>query len=157
MSSTRSAVIAQNLRAIRLKIASNSVRLVAVSKKMPVEDIMTAYECGQRDFGENYVNELLEKSRILPSDIRWHFIGHLQSNKAKALTSISNLSVVETVDSSKIASALNRVAKQTLSVFIQVNTSGEQSTSESRNQDTVKSSETNRQKRRRAFGLSGIG
>ena len=61
--------------------------LVAVSKTKPVDAIRELYEIGQRDFGENYVQELLEKQGKLPADIRWHFIGHLQSNKVKHIAS----------------------------------------------------------------------
>ncbi|HMW26984.1 MAG TPA: YggS family pyridoxal phosphate-dependent enzyme, partial [Ferruginibacter sp.] len=57
--------------------------LVAVSKTKPVEDILELYNLGHRDFGENYVQELTQKYEQLPKDIRWHFIGHLQSNKVK--------------------------------------------------------------------------
>ncbi len=60
-------------------------RLVAVSKTKPVELLKEAYDAGQRDFGENYVQELSDKAPQLPDDIRWHFIGHLQSNKVKSL------------------------------------------------------------------------
>ena len=60
-------------------------RLVAVSKTKPAEMVQAAYDAGHRDFGENYVQELTDKAPQLPDDIRWHFIGHLQSNKAKAL------------------------------------------------------------------------
>ena len=56
-------------------------RLIAVSKTKPVALLMEAYEAGQRDFGENYVNEIVEKAPLMPKDVRWHFIGHLQSNK----------------------------------------------------------------------------
>eukprot|EP00775_Hariotina_reticulata_P006934 gene6934-7152_t len=83
-------------------------------------------------FGENYVQELLDKAPLLPADIQWHFIGHLQSNKVKALLEgVANLSMVETVDSSKLADRLNRIAEglsrpSKLSVMIQVNTSGEE-------------------------------
>ncbi|CEG82729.1 Putative YggS family pyridoxal phosphate enzyme [Rhizopus microsporus] len=59
--------------------------LVAVSKYKPIEDLMYAYEAGQRHFGENYVQELVDKSQKLPADIQWHFIGHLQSNKCKTV------------------------------------------------------------------------
>jgi len=58
------------------ELAPKNVTLVAVSKTKPVEDIKALYDAGQRDFGENYVQELLEKQPVLPSDIRWHFIGH---------------------------------------------------------------------------------
>merc|ERR1719231_779085 len=59
--------------------------LVAVSKTKPLELLQAAYDAGQRSFGENYAQELIEKAPLMPSDVRWHFIGHLQSNKAKAL------------------------------------------------------------------------
>ncbi|PJF20141.1 hypothetical protein PSACC_00043, partial [Paramicrosporidium saccamoebae] len=72
-------------------------RLVVVSKTWPVEDIRAAYDAGQRHFGENYINELLEKQPQLPSDIQWHFIGSLQSNKLKMLSEIPNLTL-ETLD-----------------------------------------------------------
>jgi hypothetical protein len=78
-------------------------RLVAVSKTKPNELLQEAYEAGVRDFGENYVQELVGKAPALPPDIRWRFIGKLQSNKAKALVAIPNLVAVETVDSLKLA------------------------------------------------------
>lgn len=83
-------------------------RLVAVSKTKPVSDLEEAYNAGQRDFGENYVQELLEKVDKLPQDVRWHYIGHLQSNKAKVLVEkVPNLAFVETVDSEKLACKLD--------------------------------------------------
>lgn len=85
------------------------VTLVAVSKTKPVPLLREAYDAGHRHFGENYVNEIVEKAPMLPPDVRWHFIGHLQSNKAKLLVkNVPNLAVVETVDSKKIATYLNR-------------------------------------------------
>ena len=65
--------------------------LVAVSKTKPIEAINELYESGQRDFGENYVQELVDKQQNLPKDIRWHFIGHLQSNKVKYIASFIHL------------------------------------------------------------------
>ena len=85
-----------------------NMTLVAVSKTKPVEDIMALYELGQRDFGENYVQELLEKEAALPKDIRWHFIGHLQSNKAKQLTPFVHL--IHSVDSAKLLQEINKQA-----------------------------------------------
>jgi uncharacterized pyridoxal phosphate-containing UPF0001 family protein len=70
---------------IRAQLAQQNVTLVAVSKTKPNQDIMALYELGQRDFGENYVQELVAKQQALPADIRWHFIGHLQSNKVKMI------------------------------------------------------------------------
>jgi pyridoxal phosphate enzyme (YggS family) len=90
---------------------------------------MQAYEAAQRVFGENYVQELCEKATQMPNDVQWHFIGHLQSNKASDIVAIPNLTVVETVDRPKIADALQRacakIGRAQLDVFIQVNTSAE--------------------------------
>lgn len=82
--------------------------LVAVSKTKPVEDILALYSEGQRDFGENYVQELVDKQPQLPSDIRWHFIGHLQSNKIKYLISFVHL--IQGVDSLKLLKEINKQA-----------------------------------------------
>ncbi|KAJ2756185.1 hypothetical protein GGI19_001076 [Coemansia pectinata] len=107
-------------------------RLVAVSKYKPASDILAAYNNGQRHFGENYVQELCEKAAELPSDINWHFIGRIQSNKCKALAAVSNLWAVETIDSEAKARKLNDAWESAghphaLNVFIQVNTSDEES------------------------------
>ncbi|KAK9319567.1 hypothetical protein V1517DRAFT_310611 [Lipomyces orientalis] len=108
-------------------------RLVAVSKLKPASDVLALYAAaGQRHFGENYVQELVDKAVRLPSDIQWHFIGSLQSNKCAMLASIPNLFAVETVDAVKKARKLNDARSDEwdkLNVFIQVNTSGEQSKS----------------------------
>lgn len=82
------------------------VTLVAVSKTKPVEDILTLYNLGQRDFGENYVQELVEKQQELPKDIRWHFIGHLQTNKVKQVVGITEL--IHGVDSFKLLKEINK-------------------------------------------------
>lgn len=86
--------------------AEKQVTLVAVSKTKPVEDILALYDLGQRDFGENYVQELVEKEKQLPKDIRWHFIGHLQSNKAKLLVGFVHL--VHGVDSLKLLKEIDK-------------------------------------------------
>lgn len=85
-----------------------SVNLVAVSKTKPVSDIRALYDAGQRDFGENYVQELLEKAPQLPSDIRWHFIGHLQTNKVKLILPVVQL--IHGVDSLKLLREINKQA-----------------------------------------------
>ncbi|KAF8635081.1 hypothetical protein AX15_000565 [Amanita polypyramis BW_CC] len=108
--------------------------LVAVSKYKPASDILACFEsASQLDFGENYVQELVEKSAVLPRDIRWHFIGTLQSNKAKTLASIPNLYAIQTLTSTKTATALNKSIPPErdtpLRVLIQINTSGEESKS----------------------------
>lgn len=82
--------------------------LVAVSKTKPVEDILALYELGQRDFGENYVQELTDKQAALPHDIRWHFIGHLQSNKVKYIAPFVHL--IHGVDSFKLLQEINKQA-----------------------------------------------
>lgn len=83
-----------------------NVQLVAVSKTKPVEDIKEFYDLGQRDFGENYVQELIEKQPQLPEDIRWHFIGHLQSNKVKYIIPFVHL--IHGVDSFKLLTEINK-------------------------------------------------
>ncbi|XP_022724024.1 pyridoxal phosphate homeostasis protein-like isoform X3 [Durio zibethinus] len=114
---------------------SQRIRLVAVSKTKPVSVIRQVYDAGHRYFGENYVQELVEKApQQLPEDIEWHFIGNLQSNKVKPLIAgVPNLAMVETVDDEKIANHLNRVVgsfgRKPLKVLVQVNTSGEESKS----------------------------
>ncbi|CAH2448351.1 Putative non-specific single-domain racemase [Komagataella phaffii CBS 7435] len=106
------------------------VNLVCVSKLKPSSDIMALYDAGFRHFGENYVQELVSKAQELPKDIKWHFIGGLQTNKCKDLaTRIDNLYAVETIDSIKKANKLNSsrdASKPKINVFIQVNTSGEE-------------------------------
>ncbi len=116
--------------------ASQEPRVVAISKAKPAEMVLSAYELGQRHFGENYVHELVEKSQhpLLSGleDIRWHFVGHLQRNKCNSLTAVAHLWAVETVDSQRLAMALDnswrkRRCDRKLRVFVQVNTSGEES------------------------------
>ena len=84
------------------------VTLVAVSKTKPVEDIQELYKLGQRDFGENYVQELTEKQAALPKDIQWHFIGHLQSNKVKYIAPFIHL--IHGVDNFNLLKEINKQA-----------------------------------------------
>ena len=95
---------------IKKQLDANQVTLVAVSKTKPVEDIQQLYDLGQRDFGENYVQELVDKHEKLPKDIRWHFIGHLQTNKVKYIASFVQL--IHGVDSVKLLSEINKQAKK---------------------------------------------
>ncbi|MET0385976.1 MAG: YggS family pyridoxal phosphate-dependent enzyme [Polyangiales bacterium] len=134
---TREAEIAAGLAAVRSRIdaacaqagrAPGSVRLLAASKYQSVEAIRHAYALGQREFGENYVQELVQKAAALAelSELRWHLIGHLQSNKAKDV--LRTGAAVQTVDSLKLCAALaNRAAStgQTVDVYLQVNISEE--------------------------------
>jgi pyridoxal phosphate enzyme (YggS family) len=92
------------------ELKEKNVTLVAVSKTKPVEDILALYDSGQKDFGENYVQELLEKQAKLPADIHWHFIGHLQSNKVKLIAPFIHL--VHSVDSFKLLNEINKQAQK---------------------------------------------
>jgi pyridoxal phosphate enzyme (YggS family) len=101
--------------------------LVAVSKTKPVEDILELYQLGQRDFGENYVQELADKFEQLPKDIRWHFIGHLQSNKVKQVAPIVHL--IHGVDSIKLLQEINKQAQKNnrvMNVLLQVHIAREE-------------------------------
>lgn len=93
-------------QSIKLELDSKQVALVAVSKTKPVSDILELYDLGHRDFGENYVQEMVEKATQLPNDIRWHFIGHLQSNKVKIIAPFVQL--IHGVDSLKLLKDLNK-------------------------------------------------
>lgn len=101
--------IADNLKKIKSSLPNN-VTLVAVSKKKSVDEIMAAYNAGQRVFGENYVQELMEKQQKLPQDIEWHFIGHLQSRKVKDIAPI--VSLIHSVDSLKLLIEINKQAQK---------------------------------------------
>lgn len=101
--------ISQNLNNIKSSLPEH-VTLVAVSKTKPVSDILEAYNAGQRVFGENYVQELVEKQDQLPKDIQWHFIGHLQSRKAKLI--VPFVSLIHGVDSLKLLQEINKQAQK---------------------------------------------
>jgi pyridoxal phosphate enzyme (YggS family) len=133
--------LADNLKSILQRINEltqpnqSPARLIAISKTKPIEDIIELYHAGQRYFGENYADELEKKSAdnlILTQcpDIRWHFVGHLQSNKVnRILTRVPNLDCIQTIDSIELADRLNNNLKQqskTLNIFLQINTSNEQ-------------------------------
>lgn len=102
-------MIGSRIEQLRRELPAD-VRLVAVSKFKPAGDIREAYEAGQRDFGENYVQEMVSKSEELPADIRWHFIGHLQTNKVKYIAPFVHL--IHSVDSVKL---LKEISKQAVS------------------------------------------
>jgi PLP dependent protein len=131
--------IAEALESVRARIrtaassaarAPESVTLVAVSKLQPAEAVREAYAAGQRDFGENYVQELLQKAEALRdlTDLRWHLIGHLQRNKAKQIAPF--VSLVHTVDSLELALELAKrravaAPGRTLPVLVEVSIAGE--------------------------------
>ncbi|RYZ07302.1 MAG: YggS family pyridoxal phosphate-dependent enzyme [Myxococcales bacterium] len=132
--------IAEALRSVRARIGAaaqaagrdaEAVRLVAVSKTHPASAVREAYEAGQRDFGENYVQELLQKAEELADlpDLRWHLIGHLQRNKAKLVAPL--LSLLHTVDSVELARELDKrlaasASPGTLPVLVEVSIAGEE-------------------------------
>jgi pyridoxal phosphate enzyme (YggS family) len=101
--------IALNISLLKQQLPT-AVKIVAVSKKRSVEEIMTAYNTGHRIFGENRVQELLGKKDQLPSDIEWHLIGHLQTNKVKQI--VPFISMIESVDSAKLLSVINAEAEK---------------------------------------------
>jgi len=101
--------IAQNLNKIKESIP-DFVTLVAVSKTKPIEDILEAYYAGQKVFGENKIQEMAEKYEALPKDIRWHMIGHIQTNKVKYMASFVEL--VHGVDSLKLLQEINKQAEK---------------------------------------------
>lgn len=108
----------------------DSVLLLAVSKRQPVESLAAAYAAGARDFGENYVQEALGKVDQLPLDARWHLIGHLQSNKAKRAAEAFHC--IHTLDRPSLAGALEKAVAERrgrLQVLLQVNVAGEESKS----------------------------
>jgi PLP dependent protein len=99
--------IAGNISSLKRQIPS-CVKLIAVSKTRPVSDILKAYNAGQRYFGENRVQELLSKRELLPDDIEWHLIGHLQSNKVKYI--VPFIGMIQSVDSFKLLSVIDSEA-----------------------------------------------
>ena len=117
--------IKKNLKKLRNSIPKEIV-LVAVSKTKPISDILEAYESGQKIFGENKVQELEKKYSKLPSDIKWHMIGHLQSNKVKYIAPF--ISLIHAVDSLKLLKEINKRAKQNnriINCLLQVNIASE--------------------------------
>lgn len=130
-------MIRDNLRKIESDIASacsesgrnrEDVKLIAVSKTKPVSALQEAYDLGIRDFGENKVQELLDKYEQMPGDIRWHMIGHLQRNKVKYI--VDKVYMIHSVDSYRLAEEISREAVKknvNVSVLIEVNVAGEES------------------------------
>jgi len=129
--------VAANLEKVRVDIAAAcrragrdpaDVRLIAVSKTHPVEAIEVAYRAGQRDFGENYAQELRDKAGKLPQDIRWHFIGHLQTNKIKYV--VGTAALIHSVDSAEIIESIAARARRSglvQDILVEINLSGEAS------------------------------
>jgi PLP dependent protein len=109
------------------QLAVQKATLVAVSKTKPVSEIQELHALGQRDFGENYVQELVEKQAVLPKDIKWHFIGHLQSNKVKLIAPF--VSLIHSVESEKLLKEINKQAaknNRTIDCLLQVHIAQEE-------------------------------
>lgn len=118
--------IRDNLELIRKQIP-NDVKLIAVSKTKPIEDLYEAYNVEQRVFGENKAQELKEKAELMPKDIEWHFIGHLQTNKVKYI--VPFVSLIHSIDSLRLLSEVNKEAiknNRIVSCLMQIDIAHEQ-------------------------------
>jgi pyridoxal phosphate enzyme (YggS family) len=138
---------------------SGKATLVAVSKTKPVEDILELYNLGQRDFGENYVQELVGKYELLPKDIRWHYIGHLQSNKVKYIASFVHL--IHGVDSLSLLKEINKQAlknNRIIDCLLQIHIAKEETKFglDSHELDSVLTSDLSALKNIRITGLMGM-
>ncbi|SDI35893.1 YggS family pyridoxal phosphate-dependent enzyme [Chryseobacterium jejuense] len=119
--------IKENYKAIQHQLTLDA-QLVAVSKTHPVSAIQEVYDLGQRVFGENKVQELMEKAPLLPQDIQWHLIGHLQTNKVKYIASF--IDTIQSVDSEKLLAEINKEAaknNKSIKVLLQVKIAAEES------------------------------
>lgn len=119
--------ITDNLNRLKEEIPEN-VQIIAVSKRKPMEDILEAYHAGHRVFGENRVQELIEKQPQLPGDIRWHMVGHLQTNKVKYLAGF--VDCIHSVDSLKLLKTIDREAgkaARSISCLLQMHIAREES------------------------------
>lgn len=117
---------------------TGDVTLIAVSKTKPLPMLLEAYQAGVRDFGENRVQELVEKYEALPKDIRWHMIGHLQRNKVKYL--VGKVYLIHSVDSLRLAQEIQREAEKKrteVNILVEVNIAGEESKFGSRREETL--------------------
>ena len=130
-------MLKENLEEVEEKIAKaceragrarEEVTLIAVSKTKPVEMLQEIYDEGIRDFGENKVQELTEKYEVMPKDMKWHMIGHLQRNKVKYI--VDKVTLIHSVDSLRLAETISREAEKkgvTVPILIEVNIAGEES------------------------------
>lgn len=118
--------ISESLKTIQTQLqgGQHAVQLIAASKTQPIAAIREAALCGQTSFGENYVQELVEKAEALADlNLSWHFLGHLQRNKINAL--LPFVSTIHSIDSIKLAEAISRRADHTISGFVEINIGGE--------------------------------
>lgn len=130
--------VRENIRKAADKGHNDNVTLIAVSKTKPVSDIEEAYTTGIRDYGENKVQELDEKYPVLPKDIRWHLIGHLQTNKVKYI--VDKVYMIHSVDSYKLAETIEKEAVKhnvEVNILIQVNVANEDTKFGLQYEDTI--------------------
>lgn len=145
---------------ISKELSEKGVVLVAVSKTKPIEDILELYDLGHRDFGENYVQELVDKAEKLPKDIRWHFIGHLQSNKVKYIAGFVHL--IHGVDSFKLLKEVNKQSEKQdriIECLLQIHIAQEETKfglDENEATELLKSSELEELKNIEVSGLMGM-
>ncbi len=150
----------QKYQQIAQELHEKNVKLIAVSKTKPVEDILALYNAGQKDFGENYVQELVEKHNALPKDINWHFIGHLQTKKVKYIADF--ISLIHGVDSLKLLTEINKQAakhNRKINVLLQVHIATEETKfglDENELDQIMKSSELAQLKNINVIGLMGM-
>ena len=119
-------MIKDNIKSILDEISDYDAKLIAVSKTRTIEEILEAYNVGIRDFGENHVQELVKKREVLPKDIRWHMIGHLQTNKVKDILKDS-VYLIHSVDSIKLAKEINKRSSIKQDILLEVNIGEEES------------------------------
>ena len=118
-------MIREKIKRILNEISHYDCKLIAVSKTRTNDEIMEAYQVGIRDFGENHVKELVEKRKVLPKDINWHMIGHLQTNKVKELLD-EDVFLIHSVDSIKLAKEISKRAKKKQDILLEVNIAKEE-------------------------------
>jgi pyridoxal phosphate enzyme (YggS family) len=139
------------------ELSAKKVQLIAVSKTKPASDIEALYQLGQRDFGENYVQELVDKSAALPKDIHWHFIGHLQSNKVKYIAPFVYL--IHGIDSYKLLQEVNKQAAKSnrvIDCLLQVHIAEEETKFGFDNNELEALPDLNELKHVRVCGLMGM-
>lgn len=122
--------VLNNIKAACDKVGreSSEVQLIAVSKTKPISELMEAYAAGARDFGENYVQELIDKIPQMPKDVRWHMIGHLQRNKVKYI--VGKVFLIHSVDSLRLAQEISKESVKagvTSDILLEVNVANEES------------------------------
>ncbi len=151
--------ISENIKKYKEELPDN-VKLVAISKTKPKEDILKAYRAGQRVFGENKIQEMTDKQEELPEDIEWHMVGHVQRNKVKYMAPF--VSLIHAVDSLKLLKEINKRAKQserTINCLLQIKIAEEDSKfgiSKEEARDILKSEAYSKMQNVKIIGLMGM-